>query len=148
MAREIFPQDRILQRALSTEEQAIAIYEAEVFWRGVGPRGIFREVLEEERNHHSELVPFLGQGHRQASFWNRLAGWLVGSVLSLLPRKICYKLHVLAEEAAAGVYEEASRDLKAIEKGLSSAPNWEALYLALGSAAAQEKGHAERFRAL
>ena len=89
--------------AVSAEQQAIAIYEAQVLWRPGSSGKIFREILAEERQHMLSIKPFLSL--QIVVFMtgplNILFGWIFGSLLSILPRKLCYKVHVWAEKDAA-----------------------------------------------
>jgi rubrerythrin len=131
---------RHLLGALNAEQQAIAIYEAQVFWRPRSVDPIFREILAEERLHSLNIEPFVKLSF--ASFlirpFNVLFGWLFGTLLSMLPRKICYRIHVWAERDAAKTYEKAA--------GQTSKVEMPALYVALTHAARQEYEHAERFQ--
>lgn len=131
-----------LLNAFSAEQQAIAIYEAQVFWRPRDSGAVFREVLAEERAHRLSIEPFMGTQAvvLMISPFNILMGWIFGSFLSLLPRKICYRLHVWAEEEAAKTYEQTAKKIPL------SAPS--RLREALDHAAHQEHEHASRFRAL
>ncbi len=131
---------RHLFGALYAEQQAIAIYEAQVFWRPRSSDLIFREILAEERLHNLSIEPFVKLNVVSIMIrpFNVLFGWLFGTLLSLLPRKLCYRIHVWAEKDAAKTYEDAARRTSKIE-----AP---ALYEALIYAAQQEYQHAERFR--
>ncbi len=131
---------RHLFGALYAEQQAIAIYEAQLFWRSKSIDPIFREILAEERLHNLSIEPFVKFNIVSILMrpLNILFGWLFGTLLSLLPRKICYWIHVWAERDAAKTYEEAARKTSKID-----AP---ALYEALMHAAQQEYQHAERFR--
>lgn len=131
---------RHLFGALYAEQQAIAIYEAQVFWRPRSSDPIFREILAEERLHNLSIEPFvkLNALSRVIRSFNILVGWLFGTFLSLLPRKICYRIHVWAEKDAAKTYENAARQTSKVETP--------ALYDALTHAAKQEYEHAERFQ--
>jgi len=131
-----------LLNAFSAEQQAIAIYEAQVFWRPRDSGAVFREVLAEERAHRLSIEPFMGI---QAvvffmSPFNILMGWVFGTFLSLLPRKLCYRVHVWAEEEAAKTYEQTAKKIPI------DAPSQ--LREALVHAAHQEHEHASRFRDL
>lgn len=131
-----------LLNAFSGEQQAIAIYEAQVFWRPRASGSVFREVLAEERAHRLSIEPFMGTQAvvLMMSPFNVLIGWIFGSFLSLLPRKICYEIHVWAEEEAAKTYEQTAKKIP------PSAPL--PLREALAHAAHQEREHASRFRIL
>jgi len=113
-----------------------------VFWRPGASGAVFREVLAEERAHRLNIEPFLGT---QAvvflmSPFNILMGWIFGSFLSLLPRKLCYRVHVWAEEEAAKTYENTAKKIP------GDAPS--RLREALAQAAQQEYEHARRFENL
>ena len=131
-----------LLNAFSAEQQAIAIYEAQVFWLPRESGAVFRDVLAEERAHRLSIEPFMGIQTvvLMISPFNILMGWVFGSVLSLLPRKVCYRIHVWAEEEAAKTYEQTAKKIP------PSAPS--RLREALIHAAHQEHEHASRFRAL
>jgi rubrerythrin len=131
-----------LLNAFSAEQQAIAIYEAQVFWRPRASGAVFREVLAEEHVHRLSIEPFMGTQAvvLMMSPFNVLIGWIFGSFLSLLPRKICYEIHVWAEEEAAKTYEQTAKKIPL------SAPLQ--LREALAHAAHQEREHASRFRDL
>jgi rubrerythrin len=128
--------------AFSAEQQAIAIYEAQVFWRR-GPSGeLFREILAEELEHRLGIEPYFD--HRFVKLvitpFNLVAGWLLGTLLSVMPRKICYWIHVWAETEAAKTYEDTAVKIKMI------AP--QRLLDSLAHAAVQERSHATRFARL
>lgn len=127
---------KILRVANSAEEQAIAIYEAEMFWR---PEKIFAEILAEERD-HLRSISFEANGLFSIS--NRLAGWVLGSALSILPRSICYRVHIWAELEAAKVYENAHKALKALDLSAEQ----QKLLPALLAAQCQEEEHSLRFQ--
>jgi rubrerythrin len=131
-----------LLNAFSAEQQAIAIYEAQVFWRP-GPSGrLFRDVLNEERQHRHGIEPYLNDRLLKllVTPFNVLAGWLLGTLLSLLPRKVCYQIHVWAEKEAAKTYEQTALQVA----NIAPKPLLEALH----HAAMQEREHAARFAAL
>ena len=135
-----------LLNAFFAEQQAIAIYEAQVFWRPGESGLVFREILAEERAHRLSLEPFLGE-HKSMKIlvmllrpFNVLAGWGFGSVLSMLPRKICYRAHVWAEEDAAKTYDDTAKKIPL------DAPR--TLHESLIHAATQERTHARIFEDL
>ena len=131
---------RHLNEVINAEQQAIAIYEAQVFWRPGNSGSIFREILAEERIHNQSIRPFAQHQTKTLTFrpLNILVGWLFGTLLSILPRKMCYQIHVWAENNAAKTYEKAA---KKITQDVSPE-----LFSALTHAALQEHQHAERFR--
>ena len=135
-----------LFNAFSAEQQAIAIYSAQVFWRPGGGNPIFREVLAEEKVHRLHIEPFVDSVVALKALvlfmtpFNMLMGWVFGTLLSLLPRKLCYRVHVWAEESAAKTYKEAAKKIPI------DAP--QKLRDVLAHAALQELAHARRFEAL
>jgi demethoxyubiquinone hydroxylase (CLK1/Coq7/Cat5 family) len=124
------------------EQQAIAIYEAQVFWRRRESGQVFRAILEEERHHDFSIRPFVNLPILVFLItpFNKIGGWLFGTLLSILPRRICYTVHVMAEKDAAHKYEKAVRCTSEAENP--------ALFEALTQAALQEHQHAEMFRTL
>lgn len=137
MDKESRARQSALRAAARAEEQAIGIYEAEVFWRG---ERVFSEILQEEIAHKSSLSSF-SPGPARA--FDRWSGRLLGSLLSLLPRRICYRLHEWAEAEAARIYEAALE--RCHGNDLNSAHLSE-LQKALSHAAKQEWEHSRRFR--
>jgi rubrerythrin len=135
-----------LLNVFSAEQQAIAIYEAQVFWRRGPSSEIFRDVLAEERSHRLSIETFMGlnKGLKWVVFlmtpFNMMMGWVFGSMLSVFPRKLCYRVHVWAEEEAAKTYEETAKKIP------RDAPS--GLQEALVHAARQEHQHARRFEVL
>lgn len=110
---------KALRAAYLAEQQAIAIYEAEIAvlsrsgWT-VGRQlslQLCRDILTEERQHALALERSL-----PASVWlvlqrevSRWGGRALGLLLSLLPSRVSWHLHVWAERQAADIYERASR---------------------------------------
>lgn len=131
-----------LINAYSAEQQAIAIYSAEVFWCPGESGNLFREVLAEELSHQQSVRPFITAWFLVMLItpFNYFFGWLLGSLLSLLPRLLCYRIHVWAEVEAAKTYENTLRNL-----GQGAHHD---LIDALRTAVSQEYAHAERFRKL
>lgn len=131
-----------LLNAYSAEQQAIAIYKAEVFWRPGKSGQIFRTILAEEEAHQRSMDPFMASTGIIAVIapFNFMAGWLLGTFLSLLPRNLCYRIHVWAEIEAAKTYEMTLQKMgKYVPSGLGHA---------LTEAAHQERDHARRFEDL
>ena len=135
-----------LLNAFSAEQQAIALYEAQVFWRPGESSSLFRQVLAEERAHRLSIEEFLGRTTSikivttMITPINILMGWVFGCVLSILPRKLCYRIHVWAEEEAAKTYDQTAKLIPS-----DSPPH---LRAALVHASAQERLHARLFEAL
>ncbi len=128
-----------LWNAYFAEQQAIAIYRAEVFWRRGTSGNIFREILAEEEGHCLLMEPFLGNTwlKRVAKPLNVAVGWAIGCLLSILPRRLCYRAHVWAEVQAAKTYRET------LEGFTLDVPP--ALRKAMILAEQQELGHAKKF---
>jgi rubrerythrin len=131
-----------LLNAFSAEQQAIAIYEAQVFWRPGAGGSVFREILAEEREHRLSIDPYFDHKLTKALItpFNIITGWFLGTLLSIIPRKICYMIHIWAETEAAKTYEATENKIRAIAPPL--------LRDALSHAAIQERGHADRFTTL
>jgi demethoxyubiquinone hydroxylase (CLK1/Coq7/Cat5 family) len=155
------PWRNVLKRTRAAEQQAIAIYSAEVFWRGGGPDSPLKQTLEEEESHDRHLSgdPEARQALPTAleSYLNRGMGWAVGSFLALLPDRWLYSVHVWAELQAAQIYSRGAGALEAYWADPAYRPAMEkawqpkeflALVAQMRSAARQEEGHAERFRRL
>ena len=80
-------------KTIISEDQAIGIYEAELFWKR-RPKDVFQEILSEEIKHEEELMGFIqsrGWSLTRAQNFlmtlNRLSGWIIGTALSTLPRR-------------------------------------------------------------
>jgi|GEM_PF-1614128 len=139
-----------LLQVLSSEAQAIAIYQAEVaLFRLLGkPLSPYQEILAEELNHQSVVETFLAQENLQVSSGSRkkmdlISGWLVGTVLALLPARLRDRTHVWAEEEAAKIYRNCADELvsKTFDSLLLSQ-----LVHSLRESAAQESKHATQFK--
>ena len=97
-------------KTLSSENQAIGIYEAEVYWKKY-PQDTFNIILSDEKDHFCKMEQYLKDNAWTYSTFNRLgislyqfSGWVIGTILSLLPRKLCFYFHAVAEEKAAIEY--------------------------------------------
>jgi demethoxyubiquinone hydroxylase (CLK1/Coq7/Cat5 family) len=135
--------ERIVARARTSEIQAIAIYEAEVFWiRRPLRRAILLEILHEERTHEDDLRPWGPLGQVSLSL-NRSAGWVIGSVLSILPWKWMCRVQAWAERAAAQIYSDA---LSEVLSATDDRSRIRALEDRLAHARDQELVHASRFQ--
>jgi rubrerythrin len=133
---------RKLINAYSAEQQAIAIYKAQTFWRPGANGQVFRAVLAEEISHQDSMDNFMRSPILVLLItpFNFIAGWMLGSFLSILPRALCYRIHVWAEHEAAKTYETTLAGL-----GANDPKN---LKVALAHAAEQEHEHARRFELL
>jgi hypothetical protein len=103
-------------KLLISENQAIGIYQAEIFIKS-HPKHIFLDILKEEVIHKQELKKCINLTGWNLSViqvsllrLNRIIGWLIGLLLSMAPRKLCFYFHRLGEIKAAEEYE-ALRDL-------------------------------------
>lgn len=129
----------IIHSVRIAETQAIAIYEAELFFiRREDRRSLLREILCEEREHDEAMESQVPLGAFTLAV-NRLAGWILGSFLACLPWRWMCRVQDWAEGQAAEIYEKAAIDAKAI-----GAP--ESLVGAIITAGIQERDHAAQFR--
>ena len=93
-----------------SEDQAIGIYEAEVFLN-ISPKDIFRNILLEEISHERELIRIIDEmnwklsGHQVLLLkLNRILGWGIGILLSIIPKRLCFIFHQTGEIKAANDY--------------------------------------------
>jgi len=138
-----------LTLAYLTESQAIAIYQAECAVLRLSQfspeRGqslaLCGEIMQEEREHEKHLLHWYTPGWpvRLYSYPNAFLGFLVGLALALLPGRLCWRLHVIAEIQAAQTYARTANLLKHAEPELLRF---------LHEASSQEKLHADRFEKL
>jgi hypothetical protein len=101
---------RILKIIVS-EYQAIGIYQAEVFWKNY-PQETFKVILKDEKEHAENIRKNLTINACTCSrviqikmCLNLVSGWMIGTFLSCMPRKICFYFHVIAEKKAAKEYK-------------------------------------------
>lgn len=124
--------------ALRAEAQAVAIYQAEVFWtRHPERRAFLTHILREEEAHLGALSHWceLSKLDREV---NRLAGWGLGTVLACLPwRLLCY-LQSKAEGQAAMIYQRAKQESESLHLPVS-------IIEVLHEAQASENRHAKMF---
>ncbi len=131
--------EKIVYPAWIAEIQAIAIYEAEVFWcRSEGLKSELIRILNEERSHAGVMNEWVTD-RPWARKWNRLAGWVLGSFLSTIPDPYFSRIQSWAENQASEIYEGAS--LNAAQDQLSN-PR---LFAVLKHASEQEREHAQFF---
>jgi len=104
-------------KTLSSENQAIGIYEAEVYWKKY-PQDTFNIILSDEKAHFCKMEQYLKDNAWSYSTFNRagislyqFSGWVIGTILSLLPRKLCFHLHAIAEKKAAREYGNIMEEL-------------------------------------
>ena len=111
-------------KTLLSENQAIGIYEAEVYWEKY-PQETFRAILRDEKDHFCMMEEYLKDNAWTYSTFNRIeiclyhySGWVIGTILSFLPRKLCFDFHAVAEKKAASEYQnivEAITQIKELE---------------------------------
>ena len=99
-------------KTISSEDQAIGIYQAELFWKR-RPKDVFEAILEDEIKHEQNLTDFVHsrgwnftKRQKIIMHFNRYSGWLIGTFLSILPRRICFYFHYMAEKQAANGYKD------------------------------------------
>ena len=83
-------------KLMISEDQAIGIYEAELFM-SISPKDIFRKILIEEISHERELIRIIDEMNWNLSGYqvlllklNRLLGWGIGILLSIIPKRLCF----------------------------------------------------------
>ena len=93
-----------------SEDQAIGIYEAELFFN-LSPKDIFRKILLEEISHKRELIKIIVEMNWNLSSYqilqlklNRLFGWGIGILMSIIPKRLCFIFHQTGEIKAANDY--------------------------------------------
>ena len=104
-------------KTLLSENQAIGIYEAEVYWNKY-PQETFTIILRDEKDHFSKMEEYLKDNAWNYSIFNRIevylyqfSGWVIGTILSLIPRKLCFYFHAIAEKKAAVEYGNLLEEL-------------------------------------
>ncbi|MBC7385864.1 MAG: demethoxyubiquinone hydroxylase family protein [Cryobacterium sp.] len=133
----------IISAAHLSEVQAIAIYEAEVFFiRKPERRALLKSILQEEKDHDAGLSEW-AQHSAVSLKMNRALGLTLGTALSLLPWKILCHVQAWAEDQAADIYANALRELSAQTEAVDPS-----ITEALTHAEMQEREHAQRFRSL
>ena len=95
-----------------SEDQAIAIYEAELFLN-ISPKDIFLKILLDEKSHKKELIKFIDEMNWNLSSYqilllkiNRLFGWGIGILMSIIPKRLCFIFHQTGELKAAKDYSK------------------------------------------
>ncbi|MFT4579814.1 MAG: hypothetical protein ACI8PD_000782 [Nitrospinales bacterium] len=101
-----------------SEYQAIGIYQAEVFWNNY-PQETFKVILKDEKEHAENIRNNLTINACTYSkviqikiYFNLAFGWVIGTFLSCMPRKICFYFHVIAEKKAANEYKTLNEKLE------------------------------------
>ena len=97
-------------KLMISEDQAIGIYEAELFLN-ISPKVIFRKILLEEISHERELIRIIDEMNWKLSRQevlllklNRILGWGIGILLSIIPKRLCFIFHQTGEIKAANDY--------------------------------------------
>ena len=97
-------------KLMISEDQAIGIYEAELFLN-ISPKEIFRKILLEEISHERELIRIIDEMNWKLSRQevlllklNRILGWGIGILLSIIPKRLCFIFHQTGEIKAANDY--------------------------------------------
>ena len=109
-------------KTLLSENQAIGIYEAEVYWKKY-PQETFNTILRDEKDHFSKMEEYLKDSDWNYSVFNKVevglyqfSGWVIGTLLSLLPRKLCFYFHTVAEKKAAIEYGNLVEELNKVNE--------------------------------
>lgn len=138
--------EKILYSAWSAEIQAIAIYEAEVFWcRHPEKRTELIRILNEERHHRDQMQAWV-QDRRIVRKINQIAGWILGSSLVWIPEPYFSKIQSWAEWQASEIYKKAASDLE--RSGVGDASVREQLIEAANQEAEHARFFADRARRL
>ena len=139
-------------KLIISEDQAIGIYEAELFFKGQ-PKDIFQKFLVDEISHEKELIRIIDVMNWDFSGYqrlllkiNRLLGWIIGTFLSIIPRRLCFIFHHLGEKKAVEGYRELGHF---IDQSVN-ASFFESIQIKarLEKIIESEKMHAETFRSL
>ena len=139
-------------KTIISEDQAIGIYQAELFWKR-RPKDVFQTILKDEINHEEQLVNFLfSRGwdlnlmQKLTMNFNRYSGWFIGSLLSTLPRRLCFFFHYMAEKQAANGYNDLMTSIENIQD--IQWVNSSSIKIKIQKIIDNEKLHSEIFRAL
>ena len=131
-----------LQSARQSEVQAIAIYQAEIFWtKNKIKRELLNQIYFEEISHDDSIKKWV-ELSRLSLIINQFAGFILGSVLSLLPWKLLCKVQSWAETQAGHIYAQAAYQVKNDPIQTSEHPK---IIEALEHAQEQEYAHAKTF---
>ena len=109
-------------KTLLSENQAIGIYESEVYWKKY-PQETFSIILRDEKDHFCKMEEYLKENAWNYSNFNKLevyfyqfSGWIIGTILSLLPRKLCFYFHAVAENKAAIEYGNLAEEMSKVNE--------------------------------
>ena len=139
-------------KLIISEDQAIGIYEAELFLKGQ-PKDVFQKILEDEISHEKELIRIIDEMNWNFSGYqifllkiNRLLGWIIGIFLAITPRRLCFFFHHLGEKKAAEDYDKLRHS---IDKNINT-PLFESIQIKarLEKIIESENLHSETFRSL
>ena len=136
---------KILTRVRVAEIQAIAIYEAEIYLARTPERKKLLHGIYDEEIEHDEILSRYANPSSFEVGLNRVVGWLVGGVLSLLPWTWLCRIQSWAENEAAKIYESGLGDVRAEWKRIGVSGDF-LLESALYEASVQEKRHSEQFK--
>ena len=135
-----------------SEDQAIGIYEAELFFN-LSPKDIFRKILLEEISHKRELIKFILEMNWNLSSYqilqlklNRLFGWGIGILMSIIPKRLCFIFHQAGELKAANGYAKLKSSIDQY-KNFESFSSTKIIAI-LDSIIENEKLHSDTFRSL
>jgi rubrerythrin len=135
-----------------SEDQAIGIYEAELFFN-LSPKDIFRKILLEEISHKRELLKIIVDMNWNLSSYqilqlklNRLFGWGIGILMSIIPKRLCFNFHQAGELKAANGYAKLKSSIDQY-KNFESFSSTKIIAI-LDSIIENEKLHSDTFRSL
>ena len=135
-----------------SEDQAIGIYEAELFLN-ISPKDIFRNILLEEISHENELIKIIDELNLNLSSYqifklkiNRLFGWGIGILMSIIPKRLCFIFHQTGEIKAAKGYAKLKSSIDQYNNFESFSPT--KIKIILDKIIENEKLHSDTFRAL
>ena len=135
-----------------SEDQAIGIYEAELFFN-LSPKDIFRKILLEEISHKRELIKIIVEMNWNLSSYqilqlklNRLFGWGIGILMSIIPKRLCFIFHQAGELKASNGYAK-------LKSSIDQYKNFESfsstkIKAILDNIIENEKSHSDTFRSL
>ena len=135
-----------------SEDQAIGIYEAELFFN-LSPKDIFRKILLEEISHKRELIKIIVEMNWNLSSYqilqlklNRLFGWGIGILMSIIPKRLCFIFHQAGELKAANGYAKLKSSIDQY-KNFEPFPSTK-IKVILDNIIENEKSHSDTFRSL
>ena len=137
-------------KAIASETQAVGIYQAEIYWANDRFKNKLKEILSEETEHLDSLKKFILANDMKNNLLDnknsRLilgVGWLIGTLLSLSPKRFCFWLHFRAEKKASREYKALLKDILNNQK-FQSLKNFQ-LKQSILKSIRQEKKHSEYF---